>query len=192
MTHQCLLGFFAFSSRCVLPWGRPGTSPPCVQGLLSSFPSHPRRQLMQHRLLSGAEMPPCHLENHCSSQAACSAGLISIGNLLTFVQLYIIDNGKALPRKAQLVVYSGLSVLLCSRCLPHQHLGARAAASHTPHGARAAQGIPNSPPGGAELGMGIGAEPGIGLSFKGCTDKATDIGFQGHPSVSVEFDFSPS
>lgn len=117
---------FTFSSSkistscCVLPWGRPGTNPPCVQGLLSSFPPHPRRQLMQHRLQSG--MPLCHLENSCSGQAACSAGLISIGNVLTFVQPYIIDNGEALPRKAQLVVYSGLSVLLCSHCLPHQHL----------------------------------------------------------------------
>lgn len=108
---------------------------------------------MQHRLESGAGMPLCHLENSCSGQAACSAGLISIGNVLTFVQLYIIDNGEALPRKAQLVVYSGLSVLLCSLCLPHQHLEAHAAASHTPRGAGAAQGIQSSTLGAADLGM---------------------------------------
>lgn len=119
-------------------------------------------------------MPLCHLENSCSGQAACSAGLISIGNLLTFVQLYIIDNGRALPRKAQLVVYPGLSVLLCSCCLPHQHPEARAAASHTPRGAGAASRIPNSTLGAAELGMWIAAEPGIGLSFQGYTDKLVE------------------
>lgn len=163
MTHHCLLGFLPsppprYPPLIVFsPAGGQVQSLPlcgaCFPPLSSFLPTPGGRQLLQQRSQSGAEMPLCHLENSCSSQAACSAGLISIGNLLTFVQLYIIDNGRALPRKAQLVVYSGLSVLLCSRCLPHQRPEARAAASHTPCGAGAAPGIPNSTLAAAELGM---------------------------------------
>lgn len=99
-------------------------------------------------------MPLCHLENSCSTQTACSAGLVSIGNLLTFVQLYIIDNGKMLPSEGSA---GCLLRIICAPLFPSPPALTPRGAPYSflhPTWSQVAQGIPNSIMGGAAISLG--------------------------------------
>lgn len=152
-------------------WALGGVLPHFHAGLafLLLTPEGSWESLIPHRLLSRAEMSQCHLENSWSSQTACSAGLISIGNLLMFIQLYIIDNGKMLPRGGST---DCLLRIICAPLFP-------LSPAPTPWGL--CYGFPHSlwsrgctrdlnqrSEWHSHLSRGM---LGTGLSFKGCTDR---------------------